>query len=63
MSQMQAGQMMGPYRLINEIGKGGMAIVWKAYHAAMDRYVAIKMLPFQFAQREEFLARFRQEAR
>ena len=62
MSQMQAGQMMGPYRLINEIGKGGMAIVWKAYHAAMDRYVAIKMLPYQFAQREEFLARFRQEA-
>jgi len=33
------------------------------YHAAMDRYVAIKILPFQFAQREEFLARFRQEAR
>jgi formylglycine-generating enzyme required for sulfatase activity len=63
MSQMQAGQMMGPYRLINEIGKGGMATVWKAYHAAMDRYVAIKMLPYQFAQREEFLARFRQEAR
>jgi formylglycine-generating enzyme required for sulfatase activity len=63
MSQMQTGQMMGPYRLINEIGKGGMAIVWKAYHAAMDRYVAIKMLPFQFSQREEFLARFRQEAR
>lgn len=63
MSQMQAGQMMGPYRLINEIGKGGMAIVWKAYHAAMDRYVAIKMLPFQFAQREEFLTRFRQEAK
>lgn len=63
MSQMQPGQMMGPYRLINEIGKGGMAIVWKAYHAAMDRYVAIKMLPYQFAQREEFLARFRQEAK
>jgi serine/threonine-protein kinase len=63
MSQVQAGQMMGPYRLINEIGKGGMAIVWKAYHAAMDRYVAIKMLPYQFAQRDEFLARFRQEAR
>jgi eukaryotic-like serine/threonine-protein kinase len=63
MSQMQPGQMIGPYRLINEIGKGGMAIVWKAYHAAMDRYVAIKMLPYQFAQREEFLARFRQEAK
>ena len=63
MSQIQAGQMMGPYRLINEIGKGGMAIVWKAYHAAMDRYVAIKMLPFQFALREEFLVRFRQEAK
>lgn len=62
MSQVQPGQMIGPYRLISEIGKGGMATVWKAYHAAMDRYVAVKMMPYQFAQRDEFLVRFRQEA-
>ena len=63
MSALQPGTMFGPYRLIHELGRGGMAVVWKAYHAAMDRHVAIKVMPYQFAQREDFIKRFRQEVR
>lgn len=63
MSLLQPGQMLGPYRIINQIGQGGMATVYKAYHANMDRYVAIKVLPTLFAHSPEALARFRQEAR
>lgn len=63
MSNLQPGQMIGPYQIINQIGQGGMATVYKAYHAAMDRYVAVKVLPYQFAQSEQFLGRFKQEVR
>ena len=63
MSGLQAGQMLGPYRIIAQIGQGGMATVYRAYHAAMDRDVAIKVLPQQLAESSEFSARFRQEAR
>jgi len=63
MSNLQPGQMLGPYQIINQIGQGGMATVYKAYHANMDRYVALKVLSHQFAQNEEFLARFQHEAR
>jgi ligand-binding sensor domain-containing protein/tRNA A-37 threonylcarbamoyl transferase component Bud32 len=59
----QPGQNLGPYRIINQIGQGGMATVYKAYHAAMDRYVAIKVLPRQLAESPEFVGRFQQEAR
>ncbi len=39
-----------------------MATVYKAYHAALDRYVAIKVLPEFFAEDEEYRERFHQEA-
>jgi ligand-binding sensor domain-containing protein/tRNA A-37 threonylcarbamoyl transferase component Bud32 len=63
MDNLQPGQTLGPYRIIGQIGQGGMATVFKAYHAAMDRYVALKILPRQLAENPEFLGRFRQEAR
>lgn len=63
MDQLQPGQMLGPYRIINQIGQGGMATVYKAYQASMDRNVAIKVLPSQLAQSQEFIQRFQQEAR
>jgi ligand-binding sensor domain-containing protein/tRNA A-37 threonylcarbamoyl transferase component Bud32 len=62
MDNIQPGQNLGPYRIINQIGQGGMATVYKAYHAAMDRYVAVKVLPRQLAESAEFLGRFQQEA-
>ncbi len=63
MDNLQPGQMLGPYRIINQVGKGGMATVYKAYQAAMDRYVAVKVLPSQLAESSEFMGRFQQEAR
>jgi tRNA A-37 threonylcarbamoyl transferase component Bud32 len=61
MTNLQSGQMFGPYKIIHRIGAGGMATVYKAYHASMDRYVALKILPHEFAHRKEFLGRFEQE--
>jgi serine/threonine protein kinase len=63
MDNLPSGQMLGPYRIINQIGRGGMATVYKAYQASVDRYVAIKVLPSQLAESKEFAARFQQEAR
>ncbi len=58
-----SGQMLGQYQIIERIGMGGMATVYKAYQASMDRYVAIKVLPQQLAEDPEFIGRFEQEAR
>jgi serine/threonine-protein kinase len=58
-----AGQNLGPYRVLEQIGAGGMATVYKAYHAAMDRYVALKVLPQHLARDPNFRARFQREAR
>jgi serine/threonine protein kinase len=63
MDTIQPGQMLGPYRIINQVGKGGMATVYKAYQPSVDRYVAIKVLPSQLAESREFATRFQQEAR
>jgi tRNA A-37 threonylcarbamoyl transferase component Bud32 len=63
MDNLQPGQNLGAYRIIEQVGRGGMATVYKAYHAAMDRYVAIKVLPRQLAENPEFTGRFRREAR
>ncbi len=63
MDNLQPGQMLGAYRIIGQIGKGGMATVYKAYQASVDRYVAVKVLPSQLAESQEFATRFHQEAR
>ena len=63
MDNLQPGQMLGNYRIINQIGQGGMATVYKAYQPSMDRHVAVKVLPSQLAESKEFVARFQQEAR
>jgi len=63
MDNLQPGQMLGSYRIINQIGQGGMATVYKAYQPSMDRHVAVKVLPSQLAESKEFVARFQQEAR
>jgi len=44
-----SGQTLGNYRIVEQIGLGGMATVYKAYDPNMDRYVAIKVLPQQFS--------------
>ena len=63
MVTLQPGQMLGSYRIIEQVGQGGMASVFRAYHAAMDRDVAVKILPFQLANNDEFIRRFQREVR
>src|SRR5574341_1812681 len=58
-----AGSTFGPYRIIDALGKGGMASVYKAYEAALDRYVALKVLPAEFLHEETFAERFAREAK
>jgi serine/threonine protein kinase len=58
-----AGQTLGQYRLVERIGRGGMATVYKAYQPSLDRYVAVKVLPTYLAHDPDFAARFRREAR
>lgn len=57
------GQTIGQYRILEQIGRGGMATVYKAYQPAMERNVAIKVLPQQLAADPTFIERFRQEAK
>jgi serine/threonine protein kinase len=57
------GENVGPYRIIEQLGQGGMATVYKAYHAALDRYVALKVLHPAFHQDQSFTMRFQREAR
>lgn len=56
------GQNVGPYRILERCGQGGMAEVYKGYHPLIDRYVAIKVLRPSFADDEEFRTRFQREA-
>src|SRR5579859_1449901 len=57
------GQTLGKYQVLAPLGAGGMARVYRAYHAPLDRYVAIKVLRGELVTEPEFLARFRREAR
>jgi tetratricopeptide (TPR) repeat protein len=57
------GENVGPYRLVEKLGKGGMATVFKAYHPSLDRYVAIKALHPAFMEHPGFIDRFEREAK
>src|SRR5260370_28159792 len=56
------GESVGPYRITEQLGQGGMATVYRAYHANLDRYVAIKVLHPAFKEDPNFLTRFQREA-
>ena len=51
------------YEILEELGRGGMAIVFRAREKALDREVAVKVLPFSLAFDAEFVERFQREAR
>jgi serine/threonine protein kinase len=57
------GKQLGPYRVIEALGEGGMAAVYRAYQPGMDRNVALKILPRQYADDPSFVLRFTHEAR
>jgi serine/threonine protein kinase len=54
---------VGAYRLVREIGRGGMGVVYEAEHESLGRRVALKVLPVAAAQEAKLLERFRREAR
>ncbi|MBO2944975.1 Stk1 family PASTA domain-containing Ser/Thr kinase [Paenibacillus sp. F411] len=55
-------ELAGRYKVIERIGGGGMALVYKAQDILLNRHVAIKVLRQQFVHDEEFIRRFRREA-
>ncbi|MFY9616211.1 MAG: serine/threonine-protein kinase, partial [Candidatus Dormiibacterota bacterium] len=59
---LENGAEIGPYRIVERAGSGGMASVYKAYQASLSRYVAIKILPEYLADDSDFRERFQAEA-
>jgi serine/threonine protein kinase len=57
------GAVLGSYRLLELIGRGGMGFVYRAEHTRLGREVALKLLRADYARRRDAVARFFQEAR
>jgi len=60
---MTPGTRLGPYEIVAPIGAGGMGEVYKARDTRLDRAVAVKILPAEFAQNAQFKLRFAREAK
>lgn len=63
--RVQAGEatalVLGPYRLLEPVGQGGMGQVFKAYHPFMGRIVAVKLIRAERLMHADAISRFRQE--
>jgi serine/threonine protein kinase len=54
---------LGEYRIVREVGRGGMGVVYEAVQEPLGRRVALKVLPFHSFLDKTYLERFRREAR
>ena len=59
---MQPGRTFGRYTLVEHLGRGGMAMVFRARDPVFDREVALKVLPEDLLHDAEFRSRFQREA-
>jgi len=57
------GQSLGHYRIVEQIGAGGMGVVFRAHDERLDRNVAVKVIHEAVAQNVDRLARFEREAK
>src|SRR5689334_8764068 len=56
------GKTLGRYQIMERLGRGGMADVYRAYQPSMDRYVAVKVMHGHLTEDESFITRFKREA-
>jgi tetratricopeptide (TPR) repeat protein len=61
-SKLEAGQRLGEFRIVREIGRGGMGVVYEAVQTSLGRRVALKVLPANVTLSENALERFHREA-
>ncbi len=57
------GKVIGHYRVLSQLGSGGMGVVYEAEDITLGRHVALKFLPDQYSQNPTSLERFLREAR
>lgn len=57
------GETVFSYKIEEQIGQGGMGVVYRAVHPTIDKAVAIKFLPLAFSKSDKFIARFEREAK
>ncbi len=60
---LEAGTVVGSYRVDRLLGRGGMAVVYRARHVELGRQVALKLIAAELGSDPEFAARFRREGR
>jgi len=54
---------LGKYNIVDKIGSGGMATVYKAYDPILERHAAVKVVHPNLAEDEDFVERFKREGR
>ncbi|MDP9140094.1 MAG: protein kinase, partial [Pseudomonadota bacterium] len=60
---LEAGTLLGNYKILGQLGSGGMADVYKAEDQTLGRIVALKVLPPEFGRNPQLVARFEKEVR
>ena len=63
MASLLPGGSLGRYQVVEEIGRGGMAVVFRAFDPRLERDVAVKVLPSHSSEDPTYVERFRNEAR
>jgi serine/threonine protein kinase/sugar lactone lactonase YvrE len=59
----QSGRTLGPYQIVSEVARGGMATVYRALQPNLGRFVALKVLSSELSHDPDFVTRFQREAR